>query len=58
MKVILIACFLACLSLTARADAPAPVTICVISDGRGSWAIVTTNPAGPTLYTIHLAGSP
>lgn len=59
MKILLaLACLLACFPLTARADAPAPVTVCVIGDGQGNWAIVTTNPTGPTIYTVHLATSP
>ncbi len=57
-KFFIIAGLLACLPLIARADASAPVTVCVISDGRGDWAIVTKNPTGPTTYTVHLANLP
>jgi hypothetical protein len=56
MKTFFITCVLACLPLTARAFAP--VSVCVIGDGQGHWAIVTTNPAGPVLVTVHRVNSP
>ena len=58
MKVFFIASLLACLPLTARASAPARVTVCVIGDGQGDWAIVTTQPGAPAIYTIHLVKFP
>ena len=58
MKTLLLACGLASLSMTARADATAPATVCVIEDGQGDWAIVTTDPAGPTIVTVHLVNVP
>ena len=58
MKTFLLACCLVSLPVMARADATAPVSVCVISDGQGNWAIVTTNPEGSTIASIHLVISP
>ena len=56
MKPLLAFVFLTCLALTARASGP--VTVCVIDDGQGNAAIVTTNPGGSILVTVHRVNSP
>ena len=60
MKMFLVASFLAGLVPAARAvsTVPEPVTICVVSDMSGDWAIVQTGPGKPTIDYVYVANSP
>ena len=60
MRMLLIACFLAGLAPAVRAGSTStePVTICVVSDALGDWAIVQTSPGKPTIDYVYVANSP